>query len=166
MTAKQLFRFVGINWKHCSVVMRELKRDGYLKCLTPQCRRSRIYWLTPLGQKTRQAIERAKVCPRSLMDFPVVNWELYSWVCYNHRRTVLLALSEPLQPAAIKRRLRKLSPHVPISHSNVRDIVRFFRQKGIVEPVKVGKEYHWRYRLTELGFQLRILLTNVIAMNF
>ena len=91
-------------------------------------------------------------------DFPTVDWELYGWVCFRHRAAIIRALTEPLQPAAIKRRAKLRFPNLTMSANNARDIIKLFLQRGIVEPVKNRKKAHLKYELTELGEKLQNLL--------
>jgi len=87
-----------------------------------------------------------------------VDWNLLGWVCYRHRAAILKTLSEPLQPSAIKRRARARDPTLRMSANNVRDVIRLFKQRGIVQPVYLRKKKHPRYELTDVGKTLRQLL--------
>lgn len=120
-------------------VLYRLRRQGRVECLNPEARRSRVYARTGTRREG-------------------VDWELYGWVSYSHRRAVLLALDEPRQPAGIKRRARFLQPGIRMSANNVRDVIRLFHARGIVRPVHVRKRAHPRYELTRLGEQLQRLV--------
>jgi len=87
-----------------------------------------------------------------------VNWALYGWVCYSHRSVVLRALTEPMQPSEIRRRIRHRFPAAKISANNVRDIIRLFEKHGIVQKVFIKKKAHPRYELTESGVPFQKLL--------
>lgn len=91
-------------------------------------------------------------------DYPTTNWDLYGWVCYRHRAAILKTLTEPMQPATIKRKARSRDPTLRMSANNTRDIIRLFRERGIVQPVYVRKKAHARYELTETGMVLQRLL--------
>ncbi|MFC1780851.1 hypothetical protein ACFLZ8_01125 [Planctomycetota bacterium] len=92
-------------------------------------------------------------------DLPDIDWELYGWVCFSHRAAIIKALTESMQPAKIKHRAKQQNPKIKMSANNVRDIIKLFLEKEIVEPVKVGKRAHLRYELTELGRNIQGLLS-------
>ena len=48
MTARQLSKVTGLSLKATSKVVRELSAHGFVSCLNPSSRRSRLYWLSPL----------------------------------------------------------------------------------------------------------------------
>ena len=87
-----------------------------------------------------------------------VDWEVYGWLCFSHRSVVLRALTEPMQPAKIKRKIRSRHPNARISANNVRDVIRLFLAKGIVRQVFTKKQSLPRYELTELGCVYQRLL--------
>ena len=97
--------------------------------------------------------------PEKAYDIPSVNWELYGWVCYNHRAAIVRTLTEPMQPSDMKRKLRNSKPHIKISANNIRDVIKLFLQKGIVRKTFVRKKAHPRYELTELGTKFQGLLS-------
>ena len=94
-------------------------------------------------------------------DFPIVDWELYGWICYSHRAAIIKALTEPLQPASIRRKIKRLFPDIKISANNVADILQLFLKKGVIKPVSIRRKVFCRYELTELGNKFQILLCRV-----
>ena len=91
----------------------------------------------------------------------MVDWALYGWTCYTHRAAVIQALTAPLQPAAIRRRIIQENPHMKISANNVTDILRLFLRKRIIRPIQLRRKVHLRYELTELGNKLQKLLSQI-----
>lgn len=161
ITAKQLSYITGIREDSCSFILQEFLRYLMVTCLNPLARRSRLYWLTKKGRKYKQKLFMQQGLSASPVDFPVVDWELYGWVCYTHRVAIIKAFMSPLQPAAIRRKILHQNPKIKISANNVSDILRLFLKKKIIVPVKGRKEAHLSYRLTELGTKLQLLLYRV-----
>lgn len=161
MTARQLSRLAGLSLDACSRVLNELSIYELVQCMNPSARQSRLYGLTDTGEKTIAKLQAESGCPHVKLESPNVDWDLYGWVCYRHRRAVLLALTEPTQPAAIKRKARSRNPQLRMSANNVRDVIRLFRDKGIVQPVQIRRKAHLRYELTDLGRKLRDVLIRV-----
>jgi len=159
MTASQLSKKTGFDQEQCSTILGQLTLCGFVKCLNPTATRSRLYWLTPIGILCQKKLINDKTLPDIVKHLPDIDWELYGWICYNHRAAIIKALTEPMQPATIKRRAKQQNPKIKMSANNVRDIIKLFRQKGIVKPVKLGKKAHLRYELTGLGRKLRGLLS-------
>lgn len=160
MTAKQLARKTDLDLDFCSYTLGELAKHQLVSCLNPNANRSRLYWLTSLGKACQQRGRGNLHLPPLIYDMPVVDWDLYGWICFNHRKAVIKALKEPMQPATIKRRAKFDDPDLRMSANNVRDVIRLFLQKKIVRPVQVKKKAHLRYELTEEGNMLRQLLMN------
>lgn len=163
MTALQLSKKTGFSTDQCSSLLGQLSLCGLTKCLNPYAKRSRLYWLTPVGILCQKKLAKDKMLPDIAKDLPDIDWELYGWVCYNHRAAIIKALTEPMQPATIKRRARQQSPELKMSANNVRDVIRLFLQKEVVKPVKIRKKAHLRYELTEPGKQLQQLLAQAKA---
>ena len=92
------------------------------------------------------------------LSFPQVDWNLYGWVCFNHRSAVIKALDKPMQPAAIKKRVKFLFPDIRMSANNVRDIIRLFLDRRVLEIARGGSGHHPKYRLTPSGRDLQLLL--------
>jgi len=156
MTATQLSRRAGLNHDACRRILGELAQHGILSCLNPTARRSRVYWFSSLGTS---AVKRFPECEHHFTDdYSTIDWNLYGWVCYRHRAAILKTLTEPMQPAKIKRKARSRDPTLRMSANNTRDTIRLFRERGIVQPVHVRKKAHARYELTEFGRVLRRLI--------
>jgi len=153
LTVSQLARRTAMPRETCSVLLRALSLRGLTHCLNHSARRSRVYWLTRLGQECRERLHVDALAP-----LPDMDWTLYGWVCYSHRSAVLTALDRPLQPAAIKRRARLQNPAIKMSANNVRDVIKVFLARGIVHPVSCRGRAHPRYALTRTGSTLQTLL--------
>ena len=158
LTSKQLARRLGMGLDACRKVIRELAVYRLVRCLNPTARSSRVYDLTLLGTACQR-----KACGE--MDHPVpphfvpkIDWPLYGWVCFRHRGAILKALVKPMSPAEIKRWARGRDPNLRMSANNVRDVIRLFRERGIVEPIHERRKARPRYQLTETGVPLRDLL--------
>ena len=158
LTAAQVGRRIGLEVKPANDLVRKLVRLHLLYCLNPRSRRSRLFWLTSTGCNYQNKLR--KTLGLSLYDpsIPNIDWELYGKICFNHRTAILNVLTEPLQPAKIKRKLRRELPHIHINADNVREIIRFFKEQEIVRPVRVRKWVYPRYELTEQGKCFRELL--------
>ena len=158
MTALQLSKHTDMPLDCCSYVLNELSLYKLVQCMNPQSKRSRLYWLTNMGKQCQKELLKENSRPSLVYDFPTIDWELYGWVCYTHRAAIIRALTEPLQPATIKRRATLRNPDLKMSANNVRDVIKLFLQKGIVKSMKIQKKTHLRYELTELGKKLQNLL--------
>ncbi len=165
LTAKQLSRKTRIDIDSCSHVLGRLAQHGLTTCLNPAARSSRLYGLTDLGRKCRERLSREFGLPDKpqACELTGIDWQLYGWLCFSHRSAIIRALTEPMQPSAMKRRLRQMGSAVKISANNIRDVVRLFLQKGIVQKVHIRKKAHPRYELTGLGQKLRDLLIRAEA---
>ncbi len=159
MTALQLSKKTMLNQDQCSMILGKLTLCGLVKCLNPTATRSRLYWLTPIGILCQKKLAKDKSLPNLAKELPDIDWELYGWVCYNHRAAIIRALTEPMQPTVVKRKIKQQNPKIKMSANNVRDIVKLFLQKEVVKPVRVRKKAHLRYELTELGHKLQGLLS-------
>ena len=156
LTAKQISRKTGISKDTCSYLLSKFAAKDIIVCLNPCVRNSRLYWVTDFGEKCQRHL--CPDLPESTWDLPSVNWELYGWVCYNHRAAVIRVLTKPMQPSEMKRKLRQIGSDVKISANNIRDIIRLFHKNGIVRQVSIRKKAHPRYKLTEQGIQIQKLL--------
>ena len=67
-------------------------------------------------------------------------------------------LTEPLRPARIKRKAILVEPRSRISSNNVRDVIRYLKGQGVVEPYFFGRAKHPHYQLTATGQKFRDLL--------
>ena len=159
MTALQLAKKTGSSQNQCSTILGQLTICGLVKCLNPTATRSRLYWLTPVGILCQKKLTKDKTLPDIAKDLPDIDWELYGWVCYNHRAAIIKALTEPMRPATVKHKAKQWNPKIKMSANNVRDVMKLFLQKGIVKPIKVRRKAHLRYELTGLGRKLQGLLS-------
>ena len=153
LTATQISRKTGLRADACRHVIGELARHGLIECKNECARRSRLYGLTELGLGCWRRFKHPAPATSANVD-----WELYGWVCYRHRSTILKTMTEPMQPATIKRKARSRDPTLRMSANNVRDVMRLFLRRGIVKQVWVRKKAHPRYELTENGKILQSLL--------
>lgn len=143
----------------CSLVLKKLAGSGLVTCLNGRARRSRLYWLTQPGKECQSRLQQEQGLGVLRNDIPIVDWELYGWVCFRHRAAVLTTLREPMQPSQIKRVARSQNPELKMSANNVRDVIRLFMKRGIVERVPERKKRsHPQYQVTEKGHKLRVLL--------
>jgi len=157
LTAKQICKKTGIPVDTCSYVLGRFAVKGLVVCLNPKARNSRLYYVTDLGSDCQSHLHQG--VPETWHDFPSVDWEVYGWACYNHRATVIRVLMQSMQPSEIKRVLRVHKLGVKISANNIRDVVKLFLEKGIVQKVFVRKKAHPQYELTKLGTKLQRLLS-------
>lgn len=158
MTARQLAHKLGMSLDSCSYVLWELRIYGLVCCLNPGARRSRLYWITKLGKVCQKELCKSRNLPSVVHYLPELDWNLYGWVCYSHRAAVIKTLDAPMQPAAMKRKARFQDRSLRMSANNVRDIIRLFLMKGIVNQVMLKGKTHPRYELTEAGKDLQSLL--------
>ena len=158
LTAKQVSRKTGIGKDTCSYLLSKFASKGIVSCLNPTARSSRLYWVTELGKEYQR--ELSPDYPDLDEDFLKIDWELYGWVCFSHRATIIQILTEPMQPAGMKKKLRLIGSKIPISANNIRDVIRLFLQKRIVQKVFVRKKIHPQYELSEIGTKFRRLLAS------
>ena len=158
MTAKQLAQTTGMREDCCSYVLQELSAYRLVYCLNSGARRSRLYWLTNKCKQYQKKSLKTHGLPIYDYDFPIVDWKLYGWICYGHRAAIIKVITEPLQPASIRRKIKQLFPYMKISANNVADILRLFLKEKIVKPVSIRRKAFCRYELTELGNKLQVLL--------
>jgi DNA-binding transcriptional regulator GbsR (MarR family) len=155
LTATQISRKLGISVGQCCKAMAGLRLHKLVRCLTPSRSRSRLFWLTHRG-KRRQRELLAK--ERVAYSLPDIAWQVYASLCFSHRSEVVRTLTRPMQPSDIARRAAFRMPGLRMSANNVRDVIRYLKAGGIVQPVKPKKRRHPEYRLTEIGLQMRRLL--------
>ncbi len=156
LTTRQISKKIGLPLSFCSHRIALLADWGLLICLNPTAQNSRVYGLSEIGQRYRRRCSGPTPLPP--YHQPDIDWTLYGWLCYRHRAAVLNALTTALQPSRIKRLLRLNKPHIRISANNVRDIIKQFQAKGLIEPVRRPGKAHLRYQLTETGTKLRQVL--------
>jgi hypothetical protein len=160
LTAKQVAGKTGIPEDTSGYLMGKFAKNSLITCLNPAAGNSRLYWLTELGKKYQMELCSQLNLSYSEYELPNIDWQLYGWMCFNHRSAVIKTLTEPMQPSKIKQILRIQRPNIKISANNIRDIIRFFLAKKIVRDIKVKNKAHLRYELTDLGRILRQLLIN------
>lgn len=163
MTASQLARRTGQTLDGCLYRIWSLRLKGVLQCLNPETIQNRLYWLTRLGEAFQTSLRMSlgwKPAPYKLPDVP---WDLYSSVCFSHRSAVIKALREPMQAARIKRVALLQNPSLRMSANNVRDVMKYLHQKGIVRKFKPKTRAHPRYELTETGKVFQLLLFGTTA---
>ena len=158
MTAKQIAHYTDLSIDTCSYVLGELVTYKIITCLNVASRRSRLYWLTDLGKNCQKKLFAEQELPEPKHDFPGVDWNLYGWVCFSHRSAIIRAMYGPMQPVTIKHKARSRNPLIRMSANNVRDVIRLFLARGIVQPVKVKRKAHLHYELTDSGKKLQTLL--------
>ena len=158
LTAGQISRKAGIPVETCSYILVKCTGLKLLKCLNPKARNSRLYWLTYQGIQCQRWLCRDQNTPYQKPVLEDIDWELYGWICFRHRSVILKTITEPMQPARIKRYIRYRFPQTKISSNNVRDIIKLFLTQELVRPVSFRKKVHPRYELTDTGIKLRQLL--------
>ena len=163
LTAKQAAAKIGIPEDTCGYLVGKLAKSGILTCLNPAAGNSRLYRLTDLGKKYQMELFVQSNLPYTEYVLPDIDWQLYGWICFNHRSAVIKTLTTPMQPSKIKQILRIQKPNLKISANNIRDVIRLFLDKKIVRSVKIKNKGHLRYELTDLGRTLRRLLVNSSA---
>src|SRR5262245_10284591 len=160
LTVRQLAQRADLVLVACSYVLWELAAHRLTVCLNGDARRSRVYWLTKAGLACRRRLLADR---RARHEFPQVDWGLYGWVCHSHRSSVIKALHEPMRPATIKRRARQKDPGLRMSAGNVREVIKLYVRRGVVARLSVPDESHPKYRLTDVGMDLRELLLGAEA---
>ena len=159
LTARQVSRKTALSLDSCSHILRKFAARGLVLCLNPKSRNSRLYALTAAGIKYQKPLHKQLGISTKPYHLPDIDWPLYGWVCFDHRSAVIRTLNKPMQPSEIKRVLRVHTSDLKISANNIRDIIRLFLSKHIVEPVTVKKRAFPRYQLTDIGSQFKELLT-------
>lgn len=166
LTVTQLARRAGLPRDLCSYVLRELTSKRLVQCVNPAARRSRLYWLTDGGHHSQRKVRSAANLPPLTFDFPAIDWAQYGEMCYRHRAAIIRTLTEPLQPAAIKRRARARDGALRMSANNVRDVLRELRRQGVVREVRVEGLAHKRFELTDAGQSCHYLLARAELLEF
>jgi len=93
--------------------------------------------------------------------FPKISWDLYGSVCYRHRSAVVEATRGPMQAALIKRTAFSRDSSLRMSANNVRDVMMYLVETGVVKKIHVRKKRHPRFELTDLGLEFQKLLLGV-----
>lgn len=155
LTARQLAIRTGLRRDMCSFLLWELSVYGLARCLNPESRRSRLYWLTKRGAR---CVRRLGLDPdRSASTFDHLDASVYGRLCFSQRAAVVRALRGTMRPAEMKRRIRASNEQARISANNVRDVVASLRAWGVVRPV-LPRRGHPKYELTPAGQTCRELL--------
>lgn len=162
MTATQLSCRLRMSASKCGKILQEMVKRKLICCMTPNVRRSRLYFPTRNGRLCVKEINDRKGIYLQPYILPNIDWKLYGWTCYRHRTAVLKALSKPLQPSEIRRRATWSNPKLCMSANNVRDVIYAFYMRGIVRRIKVKDNPYWLYELTEIGKTFRQLHLNCL----
>lgn len=147
-----------MNRDSCSEVFAQLRQNGVVTCLNDAARENRIYDLTASGLRIQRRLTSKEPRSPATLPRPTCDWDLYGRLCHRHRSAIILALTEILQPAAIKRRARLLVPGLRMSANNVRDAIRLLRAWSVVRPVRLRRRAHLHYELTAQGRTYQALL--------
>ena len=158
LTAKQMSPKLQIDPARSSRLLSDFVDKGFAVCLNLNAQNSRLFNLTPLGKDCQRKLCLELNLPLKELAVPAVDWNLYGWVCFSHRAAIVKTLTEPMKPSEIKRQLRRRNSRVNISANNIRDIIKLFAEKGIVEKVYLKRKVHPLYELTQTGKQLQALL--------
>ncbi len=158
LTATHIARRAEITLDACLQLIWGMTVYGVIYFLNTDTRHNRLYWLTELGKACQRKL-RGKLGLKPLAyRLPNIPWNLFSSVCYSHRSTVIKAMHEPMQAAAIKRKALFQNPNLRMSANNVRDVMKYLLKHGIVCRVKIRRRKYPRYELTDLGRTLKALL--------
>lgn len=166
LTVLQVAKRHGLDLDRAGYSLWELRLNELIRCLNAEASSSRVYWLTPLGQRCQARLRReagkAPLERRVQSDQPsgpaVHDWPLYGWICHRHRTAIVKAMVEPMQPSAIKRRARRQNETLRMSGNNTRDAMKLLLARGVVRRVSVPKERYPRYELTPVGTAIQHLL--------
>lgn len=158
MTVTQLSRKAGILSARCTEVLRRLRHQGFVECLNPKARSSRVYWITDEGLKFQRCLFHSRNVELPRHDFAEVDWVIYGKLCSRHRALVIKALTEPMQPSEIKRKAYRKDHTIRFSANNCRDVLRVLLRLDVVRKVFARKRAHPLYELTESGAKYQSLL--------
>lgn len=160
MTATQLARRVRGNPARVWEIIRFLRRERFVRCLTPKRRSARIYWLTRHGCAAQQLIADDEDQEVSTHFTPRIDWDLYGAVCTSHRATMILNTDaeDARQTARIRKRAIHRDANVRMCSSNAHRAMLFLREHELVRAVKVRKRRLPHYVLTGIGLTMKQLL--------
>ncbi len=161
LTATHIARRTDIALDACLHLLWGLTVYGVIYCLNKNTRHNRVYWLTKLGKACQRKLREKLALKPHTHDFPDVPWNLFSSVCYSHRSVVIKVMNGPMQAATVKRKAFSQYKKLRMSANNVRDVMKYFLNEGIVHKVVIKKKTHPRYELTDLGKTLKELLVGV-----
>ena len=154
LTPTQIARRTNTRVVSCIQTLQALNKHQMVYCSNPCAVVGRLYWLTDLGKICRNRLLKDNGQPRSKHLIPRIDYSLYGRLCFRQRAVVLKLLNEPIQPAKIAKLASRRQENVRMSANNVRDVIRFFKQNGIVRPIRRKKGWP-RYALTQKGMQFR-----------
>ncbi len=160
LTVTQLSWRASLQRRYCSEVLSQLLTSGHVKCLNRGANCYRVYWVTSFGKIYRRLVRDDRGLAAVEEDVPRLDWGLHGRLCSGHRRGVLRMLTEALRPSRIKRKAWARNPRLRMSANNVRDVIRFFRRNGIVEPVFLPRERRPSYQCTRIGLVHQRLVVN------
>lgn len=158
LTARQLGRKTGLGQQSSGSLLSKFAARQLCVCINPEARTSRLYKLTRLGKELQDILKQELNLTINNTSVKDIDWQLYGRLCYRHRSLVLISLTEPMQPAQIRRKIRSRNRAAKISANNVRDVIRFFEKEKIVKKVFVKKKARPKYELTGSGWIFRELL--------
>ncbi|MBI9019030.1 MAG: hypothetical protein JEZ07_17400 [Phycisphaerae bacterium] len=158
LTATQISLKLNLKPYICGNILKDFTIRHITHCLNSNAKSNKLYYLTPLGKQLQKHL--CQEFQKDINDYtlPDTDWDLYGWLCFNHRSSIANIITEPMQPSEIKRLLRHRNPNLRINANNIRDIIKLFEKRDIVEKVKIKKKIHPRYKLTKKGKQLQELL--------
>lgn len=154
MTTQHVIDVTGLEKDNSKEVVRELRTYGLVYCLTPQARRSRLYWLTPLGIQCCNALRIESGLPAQRMQLPSVSWDAYAFTCFAHRSAILRNLHTPSRVAALREGILFAEPGIKLSDHALRDCLHALEDQGLVTKETLP---HLLYDLTPLGKELQHL---------
>ena len=154
-TATQLAKRLECSLEQASRALHKLCSQRLARCLNPGATRNRVFWLTQLGQN-QQRMWTDRAVPS--LDFPEIDWQMYANVCFSHRSAVIVTLTSAMQPSQIRRRAVFRQPELRMSANNVRDVIRYLKDHGVVRQIQSKRRSYPCYELTEMGQHFRRLL--------
>jgi predicted transcriptional regulator len=158
LTCTQLAYRTKIRVRSCSQALIELENLGVVYCLTPDAPSSRLYYLTETGKECQKQWYQINGLKPPEHDYPKIDWNRYQSLCYKHRSLVIQLLTEPIQPAVLRRKARINHPEIKMSSNNARNVMYFLRTQGYVNIVRIRGKEHLRYELNEEGQEFQRLL--------
>ena len=158
-----------------SGILRELQRQGRVKCLTPSLPRGgpgTMWGLTAKGREARKRLCR-ELRISGVYCQPRINWHSYAWVaCGCQKKAIISAMSEqPMRAKEILQEIKKRyrprtqrgsAEPMGISRQNLNDILQAAVKRGIVmkevEQRRKGRKPLTRYYLSRTGVKIKQLL--------
>jgi predicted transcriptional regulator len=158
LTISQLSRRTGIGFWICDRLVGQLARRGLLMCITEHRNKNRVFWLTLLGRACLRELEKRHEIEEAKFFFPDIDYRKYSSVCYSQRGPLLRGLKTPEQPVHLRKKVIRLDPSLRMSANNARDAIKAMLTLGLVEKDEPRKRGHAKYRLTDEGGDVQMLL--------